>query len=387
MKPGWKIKRLAEMLELQNGYAFDSKGFSSSNGLPLVRIRSLKAGVETETRFSGDYEKKYIVKAGDLLIGMDGEFGCYEWKGEPSLLNQRVCRLQGFTGEIIPRFLFYGLNDYLKAIEEVTGYTTVKHISSKQILEINFPVPPLADQRRIVQKLDEAFAGIAKAKENAEKNLQNARALFESHLESVFTQRGPGWADKKLEEVCGFQNGFAFKSNTFKTMGAPIIRISNIQEGRIDTENRLVFFNPKDYGENLDRYRIVKGDLLIAMSGATTGKLGFNTEDTAFYLNQRVGKFEPGKHLDKRYLYYFLSTRVEENLRISAGAAQPNLSTEQIKGFVIPLPPINEQKRIVERLDNLADQTQRFARLYEQKLEALVSLKKSILHEAFSGNL
>lgn len=375
------------MLELQNGYAFDSKGFSSSNGLPLVRIRSLKAGVETETRFSGDYEKKYIVKAGDLLIGMDGEFGCYEWKGEPSLLNQRVCRLQGFTGEIIPRFLFYGLNDYLKAIEEVTGYTTVKHISSKQILEINFPVPPLADQRRIVQKLDEAFAGIAKAKENAEKNLQNARALFESHLESVFTQRGPGWADKKLEEVCGFQNGFAFKSNTFKTMGAPIIRISNIQEGRIDTENRLVFFNPKDYGENLDRYRIVKGDLLIAMSGATTGKLGFNTEDTAFYLNQRVGKFEPGKHLDKRYLYYFLSTRVEENLRISAGAAQPNLSTEQIKGFVIPLPPINEQKRIVERLDNLADQTQRFARLYEQKLEALVSLKKSILHEAFSGNL
>ncbi|NDB96995.1 MAG: hypothetical protein EBZ78_12690, partial [Verrucomicrobia bacterium] len=245
MKPGWKIKRLAEMLELQNGYAFDSKGFSSSNGLPLVRIRSLKAGVETETRFSGDYEKKYIVKAGDLLIGMDGEFGCYEWKGEPSLLNQRVCRLQGFTGEIIPRFLFYGLNDYLKAIEEVTGYTTVKHISSKQILEINFPVPPLADQRRIVQKLDEAFAGIAKAKENAEKNLQNARALFESHLESVFTQRGPGWADKKLEEVCGFQNGFAFKSNTFKTMGAPIIRISNIQEGRIDTENRLVFFNPK----------------------------------------------------------------------------------------------------------------------------------------------
>jgi len=387
VKPGWKIKRLAEMLELQNGYAFDSKGFSSSNGLPLVRIRSLKAGVETETRFSGDYEKKYIVKAGDLLIGMDGEFGCYEWKGEPSLLNQRVCRLQGFTGEIIPRFLFYGLNDYLKAIEEVTGYTTVKHISSKQILEINFPVPPLADQRRIVQKLDEAFAGIAKAKENAEKNLQNARALFESHLESVFTQRGPGWADKKLEEVCGFQNGFAFKSNTFKTMGAPIIRISNIQEGRIDTENRLVFFNPKDYGENLDRYRIVKGDLLIAMSGATTGKLGFNTEDTAFYLNQRVGKFEPGKHLDKRYLYYFLSTRVEENLRISAGAAQPNLSTEQIKGFVIPLPPINEQKRIVERLDNLADQTQRFARLYEQKLEALVSLKKSILHEAFSGNL
>ena len=79
MEKGWEIKRLADVLELQNGYAFDSKGFNPTDGLPLIRIRSLKAGVETETRFSGDYEKKYVVKAGDLLIGMDGEFGCYEW--------------------------------------------------------------------------------------------------------------------------------------------------------------------------------------------------------------------------------------------------------------------------------------------------------------------
>jgi len=387
VKKGWLIKRLADVLELQNGYAFDSKGFNPSDGMPLIRIRSLKAGVETETRYSGDYEKKYVVKAGDLLIGMDGEFGCYEWKGEPALLNQRVCRLERFTGELIPRFLSYGVNDYLKAIEDVTGYTTVKHISSKQILEIEFPVPPLDEQKRIVAKLDEALAGLAKAKENAEKNLQNARDLFESHLESVFTQRGPGWVEKKLDDVCGFQNGFAFKSNTFKAAGAPVIRISNIQDGRIDTENRLVFVNPKDYRENLDRYRIVKNDLLIAMSGATTGKLGFNTENTVFYLNQRVGKFEPSAKLNKQFLYYFLSTRVEENLRISAGAAQPNLSTEQIKGFVIPLPPLEEQTRIVLKLDSLSDQTQRLASVYEQKHEALESLKKSLLHEAFSGNL
>jgi type I restriction enzyme S subunit len=111
MKKRWAIKKLAEVLELQNGYAFDSKGFNATDGLPLIRIRSLKAGTETETRFNGDYEEKYVVIAGDLLIGMDGEFGCYEWKGEPSLLNQRVCRLQGFSGELIPRFLLYGVND------------------------------------------------------------------------------------------------------------------------------------------------------------------------------------------------------------------------------------------------------------------------------------
>ena len=122
MKKGWERKRLGDVLEVQNGYAFDSDGFNSSKGLPLIRIRSLKPGVETETRYDGEYDEKYIVRAGDLLIGMDGEFGCYEWKGEPSLLNQRVCRLQGFSGELLPRFLFYGVNDYLKAIEDVTGY-------------------------------------------------------------------------------------------------------------------------------------------------------------------------------------------------------------------------------------------------------------------------
>lgn len=113
----------------------------------------------------------------------------------------------------------------------------------------------------------------------------------------------------------------------------------------------LVFFDSKDYRENLDRYHIARDDLLIAMSGATTGKLGFNTHDLIFYINQRVGKFMPSESLDRRFLYHFLSTKVEENLKISAGAAQPNLSTEQIRGFLIPLPPLNEQHRIVSILD------------------------------------
>ncbi|MDY0302085.1 MAG: restriction endonuclease subunit S [Trichlorobacter sp.] len=112
MKAGWETKKLGEILKVQNGYAFDSKLFGPSAGMPLVRIRSLKAGVETETRYSGSYEDKYIVYKGDLLIGMDGDFSCHEWRGEPSLLNQRVCRLQEFSDSIIPKFLFYGINKY-----------------------------------------------------------------------------------------------------------------------------------------------------------------------------------------------------------------------------------------------------------------------------------
>ena len=110
-------------------------------------------------------------------------------------------------------------------------------------------------------------------------------------------------------------------------------------------------------------------------------------EPKIFYLNQRVGKFEPGPKLNKRFLFYFLSTKVEENLRISAGAAQPNLSTEQIKAFSIPLPSRAEQDRAVAHLDAFSNETQRLAKIYEQKQAALAALKKSLLHEAFSGEL
>jgi type I restriction enzyme S subunit len=123
VKTGWKNHKLDDLLEVQNGYAFNSKLFGVSKGVPLIRIRDLKGGTETETRYSGEYDDKYLVKAGDLLIGMDGEFGCYEWRGGDALLNQRVCRLERFSGKLLPRFLLYGLNSYLKEIEDVTGYT------------------------------------------------------------------------------------------------------------------------------------------------------------------------------------------------------------------------------------------------------------------------
>lgn len=130
----------------------------------------------------------------------------------------------------------------------------------------------------------------------------------------------------------------------------PVLRISSIQDDCI-CDHRPVFVDPEDYKEDLSRYEVHDGDLLIAMSGATTGKIGFNNTGDVFLLNQRVGKFEPKENLDKKFLFYFLSTKVEENLAISAGAAQPNLSTKQIKEFQIPFPPLEEQKRIVAVLD------------------------------------
>jgi len=109
------------------------------------------------------------------------------------------------------------------------------------------------------------------------------------------------WEIKKLAEVCDFQNGFAFKSITYKETGLPILRITNIQNQNLEISD-LVYFDTKDYKENFERFKVCKGDLVVAMSGATTGKLGINNSDTIFYLNQRVGKFIPKKSIAKAFL-------------------------------------------------------------------------------------
>ena len=180
-----------------------------------------------------------------------------------------------------------------------------------------------------------------------------------------------GWEYKKLGEICDFRSGFAFKSNKFTKMGEPIIRISDIQNEEIDDSN-LVYFDPKSYTEDLSKYLIYPGDILIAMSGGTTGKLGINTSKRTFYLNQRVGVFrENKKYLNHRYLYYFLHTKSEESLRIAAGAAQPNLSTAQIKSFIIPVPPLSEQQSIVDYLDSA------FAKIDAMKANAEKALNEA----------
>lgn len=196
-----------------------------------------------------------------------------------------------------------------------------------------------------------------------------------------------GWTYKKLGEVSSFQNGFAFKSNLFRKEGCPIVRISNIQNEEIQTDD-IVYFNKEDYPVNFDNYKIIPNDILIAMSGGTTGKLGINTTNTIFYQNQRVGVIrEDKKTLNHRFLFYFLHTKSEESLKIAAGAAQPNLSTAQIKEFIIPLPPLSEQQHIVARLDaafahidelktNAEKQLSEARTLFQKSLEEAMKPKK-----------
>ncbi|WYD21583.1 restriction endonuclease subunit S [Fusobacterium animalis] len=196
-----------------------------------------------------------------------------------------------------------------------------------------------------------------------------------SKLDELIKELCPNGVEyKKLGEVCNFQNGFAFKSALFKENGEAILRITNISNGVINEED-LKYFLLDDYKENLDNYIVSKNDIVIAMSGATTGKVGINNTDKKFYLNQRVGKFVPHiTKLNNKYLYHFLLSKSSEILKNSSGSgAQPNLSTENIKKLIIPIPPLEVQEEIVKILDSY---TKSVEELKEKLNEELIARKK-----------
>ena len=162
---------------------------------------------------------------------------------------------------------------------------------------------------------------------------------------------------KTLGEVCNFVNGFAFKSSLFRQSGSRIIRITNIDGVNINTVDSI-YFDSNDYKEDLSKYIIKQGDIAIAMSGATTGKIGRYIDNDNSYINQRVGLFKPKQNLFNSYLYHFLLSKTNDINILAGGGAQPNLSSNSLMAKVkIPLPPLAIQTRIVEILDHFTNLT------------------------------
>lgn len=149
----WQWIRLIEVADVAYGYAFPSAGFNSNGrGMPLIRIRDISR-TDTEAYFEGEFNAAYVVKPGDYVVGMDGDFNIRRWNGPDGLLNQRVMRITNWRGGVAPEFLAIPLQMILDHLHAGTSQTTVKHLSAKQVNGIWVPVPPSAEQRRIVGRL------------------------------------------------------------------------------------------------------------------------------------------------------------------------------------------------------------------------------------------
>ena len=178
-----------------------------------------------------------------------------------------------------------------------------------------------------------------------------------SKLQELIRELCPeGVEYKKLGEVCDFINGFAFKSSLFHENGDRIIRITNIDGTNVNIDD-VKYFWKSEYKNDLQQFMVQKGDILIAMSGATTGKIGYYSYDENSYLNQRVGKFVPIKEkLNARFLYHFLRSQTEYLYVLAGGGAQPNLSSIKLMNTLeIPLPPLPVQEEIVRILDHFTN--------------------------------
>ena len=263
-----------------------------------------------------------------------------------------------------------------------------------KVLGFDFPLPPLPEQHRIVAILDAAFDGIATAKANAEQNLQNARALFESHLQAVFTEQGEGWAEKPFSEICDIKHGYAFEGEFFSSAGEYVLLTpGNFYEtggyrDRGDKQKYYVGDIPRDYVLN-------EGDLLVAMTEQAAGLLGspiLVPESDKFLHNQRLGLVvkKPGVAWSNEFFFHVFNTKqVRQAIHESAsGVKVRHTSPTKIGQVVVVFPSsVSEQEGIVVKLAALTEETQRLESLYRQKLAALEELKKSLLHQAFSGAL
>ena len=299
--------------------------------------------------------------------------------------NQAVCGILP-NKNFIPEFLYYVLMSKKDELVAQAAGNAQPNISQIKIKNTEIPLPPLPEQQRIVAILDEAFEGIAIAKANAEKNLQNARALFESHLHAVFSQRGEGWVEKRLEQIGSTQTGSTPKSSEQGNYGdlIPFIKPADFnKDGSLDYENDGL----SEQGFRTAR-KISANSVLMVCIGATIGKCGWCDRDVTS--NQQINAFTPVEGISSKFIYYQMLTEDFQRrvIHFSGQATLPIINKSKWSALTVTLPPkFSDQEHIVDQLDALMIETQRLESIYQQKLSALDALKKSLLDQAFRGEL
>ena len=399
MKQGWEIKKLGDVCELMNGYAFQSKQYTDE-GYFVIRIGNVQDGyIELNNpryiKLKEEKQKKFILQSGDILISLTGNVGrvgAIQEEHLPAVLNQRVAKIAIKKEQRTDKeFLLYFLSSeyFISELIKAGRGAAQQNISTIDIESLEIPLPPLPEQQRIVSILNEAFAAIAKAKANAEYNLKNAKELFESYLQGVFESKLHGSQFETLESLCELVVDCEHKTAPIQETGYPSIRTPNIGKGVLILEgvNRV---SEKTYKE-WTRRAIPQADDLILAREAPAGNIAVIPENVKVCLGQRTVLIRPKKNkiVSKFLAYLVLSKDVQEKLLShSTGATVQHINMKDIRAFKIyNLSKIEEQQAIVQKLDALSAETKKLEAIYQQKIIDLEELKKSVLQKAFSGEL
>jgi restriction endonuclease S subunit len=371
---------LGELADILSGFAFKSEYFNAEGGLPIIRIRDVVPGV-SGTRYSGPYDRAYLVTDGDMLIGMDGEFNLARWRGGQALLNQRVCRIKGKSMLLDDGYLFHYLPKSLKAIEDATPFVTVKHLSVKQIREIQIPTPPLAEQRRIAAILDKAEALQLKRSSSTASLMTLVKSVFGGMFGDL-GQNERSWPEFRLGSLCELVRGSSPRPKSDpRYYGGPVPRlmVADVTRDGWKVTPRIDSLTL----EGAKKSRPVKaGTVVMAVSGEV-GVVSQLTVDACIHDGFVAFIGLKSSVIRPEFLVILLDLLKYTHEKRKAGAIFQNLTTTDIKEMVIPVPPVSNQDEFLNRSHSI----ERIRSSAGSSSERIDALFVSLQNRAFRGEL
>lgn len=403
MKEGWQVKRLGDISTISYGYT--AKSSTEKGNYKYLRITDIQNNsVFWENvpfcNCSKEDATKYELIEGDIVFVRTGATTgkSFLLKGNfpKSLFASYLIRLQLINkDELLPDFLryYFDTSEYWDIIDIGIVGAAQGGFNATKLSQLRIPTPPLSEQQRIVKILDTAFAKIDTVKQNAERNLQNTKELFQSVLESIFLFEKEKHTRVMINEVTEVLNGFAFSSKDFSPSNKiKSIKITNVgvKEFINDVENNL----PENFKNDFKDISVHEGDIVLALT-RTIISAGIKVaivprEYEGALLNQRVAALVADERkISRSYLYYYLTSDivVKYVMEHVNTLMQPNLSINDLKKMSIPLPPISEQQQIVSKLDALSAKCKELENNYLKTVNDCDELKKAILAKAFNGEL
>jgi type I restriction enzyme, S subunit len=397
MKQGWKKKTLKEVCEkITDGTHQTPKYFD--DGIIFLSSKNVTSGKidwdnikYIDEKQHHEMHKRIAPKVNDILLAKNGTTGVAAMVDRDIVFDIYVSLAHiRVLDEILPNFMLYFINSPAakKQFHKRLKGIGVPNLHLKEIREVEILYPKsLPEQKHIVAILDKAFAAIAKAKDNAEQNLENAKELFESYLQGVFENKGEDWEEKCLGVVCAVERGSSprpiKKYFTDRPDGVNWIKIGDTKE----VDKYIYTTKQKITKDGALQSRFVDIDDFILSNSMSFGKPYIMK--TQGYIHDGWFVLRLPKNIDTEFLWYLLSSSYTMNqfVSLAAGAVVKNISGDLVKKTVLPIPPLKTQQSIVNKLDALSAETKKLETLYQQKTEDLEELKKSVLQKAFNGEL
>ncbi len=398
MKQGWEIKKLGEVCELINRGV--SPKYTEADGLIVLNQKCIR-NHEVNYELARTHDNKVkpvsnekLIQIGDVLInstgtGTLGRVAQIREEPNHATVDSHITIVRPLKNVFYNDFFGYALilieEEIAKKGEGCGGQTELARSALKNDFSLSYP-KSLPEQQYIVAILDEAFAAIAKAKSNAEQNLKNAKELFESYLQNVFENKGGGWEEKLLSEICEVKDG-THDSPKYITEGIPFVTQKNIRNDGLSFVNTK-YITDTDHNKFYKRSNVAFGDILISMIGANRG-MACIIDDKRVFSIKNVGLIKENEKMNKHFLLYYLksSLAMKYVLYMSNGGAQEFIGLTALRSFPIPFPPLKDQQAIVQKLDAISAKTKKLEVIYQHQITDLEELKKSILQKAFNGEL